>query len=167
MTPFQHYASSILLLLLTSSAYHPVGLIHNHLWNPSIMTLVSDCHVLPDGSISSRNKSTELFNCPCPCIVVVSSWNGKNHQFNTIFYSSHSEIWKITWRVFHRNENCLKMVNVKKQVYTNSLYSFHFWRMFLKKVRSMTALSITSAYSFKNIFFAIIYQGSFSDKNNN
>ena len=148
------------------------SLIHNHLWNPSIMTLVSDCHVLPDGSISSRNKSTELFNCPCPCILVVYTDPAemeKNHHFNTIFYSPQ---WNLKDHLAgisssHRNENCLKMVNVKKQVYANSLYSFHFWRMFLKKVRSMTALSITSAYSFKNIFFAIIYQGSFSDKNNN
>ena len=75
--------------LLTSSAYHPVGLIHNHLWNPSIMTLVSDCHVLPDGSISSRNKSTELFNCPCPCmytrVYTDPAEMEKNHHFNTIF----------------------------------------------------------------------------------
>ena len=161
MTPFQHYARTILLLLLTSSAYHPVGLIHNHLWNPSIMTLVSDCHVLPDGSISSRNKSTELFNCPCPCILVLVYTDPaemeKNHHFNTIFYSpqwnlkDHLAVISSQWKL-SQNGKCKKQVCI-----CQLLIFFSFLKnIFKNDYRSISALSITSAYSFKNIFFAII-----------
>ena len=60
------------------------------------------------------------------------------------------------------------MVNVKSKYMLKLLIFFSFLKnVFKKGYRSISALSITSAYSFKNIFFAIIYQGNFSDKNNN